>query len=170
MLEKSAQNQEKEPTTSIGRTFIVITVIVVVIVLLGTFGIFLQQNSSKNKGGSNETNKTVRTSGGETVLQGAVPDDFPKDVTIYKGSNVSSSTESKSGFSVTLTTSDSVKTVTDFYTSTLKKNEWVIQSNSTVLETSLITADKGKMSLVMTINRDETTGDKTIITIVIKNI
>lgn len=170
MPEKSAQTQAKESTTSIGRTFIVIAVIVIVIVLLGTFGIFLQQKSSKNKGGSNETTTTIKTSGGETVRQGELPDNFPKDVTIYKGSNVSSSTESKSGFSVTLNTSDSVKTVTDFYTGTLKKNEWKIQSSSTVLETSLITADKGKRSLVMTINRDETTGDRTVITIIIKNI
>ena len=64
---------------------------------------------------------TMVISGGENV---SLPDNFPKDVPVYKGAKVLTSISSKEGMSVTLQTTDAVAKVAEFYKTQMAAQGW----------------------------------------------
>ena len=73
----------------------------------------------------------------------ALPDDFPKDVPIYKGAVVQmTSTQGKMTL-VHLNVSDPVADVLKYYQDELKSQGWEIQSTMNMGEGSMLTAKKG---------------------------
>jgi hypothetical protein len=78
---------------------------------------------------SGETVKIKSKEGNVTISGGAnvsLPDQFPRDIPIYKGAKVLHSMESieDKAFSVSLTTKDNQATVVEYYTSTMKSQDW----------------------------------------------
>jgi len=73
----------------------------------------------------------------------ALPDDFPKDVPIYKGAIVQmTSTQGKTTM-VHLNVSDAVADVLKYYQDELKNQGWEIQSTMNMGEGSMLTSKKG---------------------------
>ena len=177
MLEQTAQDQQKSSSGSSNKNLIII-VVVVVLILLGAGSYYMYQQSAERAaekkieevtGGkvNIEGDKvTIETDQGKvTTSKSEVPESFPSDVTVYKGSEVTGSTEAEGGVTLMLATSDSVKQVSDFYNADLKKNGWKITASSNLEGSSLVTAEKGSKSLLITVAPDASSG-KTAIAIV----
>lgn len=108
---------------------------------------------------------TIETDEGKaTIGTNKVPDSFPFDITIYTGSEVTSTTETNNGVSIILKTSDSVSTSFDFYKSDLKNNGWAESSSSTYQGSSILLSTKGNKQVVVTATTDPS-DDKTLISI-----
>jgi hypothetical protein len=109
-------------------------------------------------------NKTGATSAfGEDVK---LPADFPKDAYIYPGTKVTGVTTSKeNGVTawVMLTTSDSAKTVADWYAKDAKDEGWTEESSFTMNEVETRSYTKGSATLTMTATADKEKGGTTIV-------
>ena len=173
MAGQSAQNSKEIITSpSKKKTLSVIAAVFVVLVILALSGYFVKQSSTNSKGDTgNKTEAqkqtTVSTQEGDiTIKEGELPKDFPDDIAIYENAKVERSTESNSGTSVILQTSDSVGKVTSFYNDNLKSNGWNSIQSSTIEGSSLITAEKDVRQLVITVVINEK-ADKTEISIIV---
>lgn len=110
---------------------------------------------------------TVETDEGKFTLgQDEIPKSFPSDITVYSGSTVVLTSEIDEDVTVSLKTSDSASTVSNFYKSDLTNNGWDLTTTGTVEGTSLFTAKKGGRQAIITVTTDVEDG-KTIITIVV---
>ena len=173
--------ESHQKKSSGNKTILIIIVVIAVLVLLGGLSYFLQQKSAEKTaekviedatGGkvdiSEGGNKvSIETDEGKlTVGQNQVPENFPSDVSIYPGSEVVTSSESGENFTLTLTTSDSVSKVGEFYRDDLEKNGWSISEAPIVGDSFITTGTKGtrKVDIIAAPNNDGKTG----ITIVLK--
>ena len=164
----TAQNKTSLLSNPQNKVVLIIIFVLGVLVIL-TAGGFLVQNKStldtqKSKesmtNGQNGSKTTVKTQGGKiTISENKVPKSFPSDVTVYKNSKPKSSTEATDGISVTLTTSDSISTVTNFYQKDLTTNGWTVERKDILKDNSLITAKKDKRQFILTtkVGQDKST-------------
>lgn len=102
----------------------------------------------------NKTGQTVNVGTGE------IPESFPKDFPVYSGAKVSGSVSGgqsgqENGFWLTLTTSDAVSKVADFYKESLKSNGWEVQSTIAMGEATTYAVTKGEMNGSVTISQAE---------------
>ena len=69
-----------------------------------------------------------RTESGEVEMtagdQARVPDGFPKDIPLYAGAELRSGMKVEQGFSVSLTTTDQVAAVAEWYQKRMEKEGW----------------------------------------------
>jgi len=108
---------------------------------------------------------TIETDEGKiTIGTDKVPDSFPSDITVYSGSEVTSTTEIDNGVSIILKTSDSVSTSFDFYKNDLKKNGWTESTAVSYQGSSTLLSQKGGKQVVVTVTTDPS-DDKTLISI-----
>ena len=173
MAGESAQNSKETITSpSKKRTLSILAIVFVILLVLVLSGYFVKQNSTNLEGSDNDMTEaqkqtTVSTQEGDiTIREGELPKNFPDDITIYENSRVERSTESKSGTSVILQTSDSVSKVTSFYNKNLKTKGWESIQSSTIEGSSLITAKKDVRQLVITVVINDKAG-KTEISIIV---
>ena len=69
----------------------------------------------------------------EKVIVGAkIPEDFRKDIPIYKNSKATMSSSNKDTQTLMLTTEDAYEKVSNFYKEDLKKNDWEIKDTQTI--------------------------------------
>ncbi len=110
---------------------------------------------------------TIETDEGKvTVGTNKVPDSFPSDITVYKGSEVVATAEANGDVTLQLKTSDSVSKVNTFYKGDLSKNGWSQTSATDYLGTSTITSEKGGRIASVVIATDEADNKTTILIIV----
>lgn len=106
--------------------------------------------------------------GGKVVIdqQGGLPADFPSDIEIYPGSDVtayvSMDSEEVVGFNTSLSTSDSVEDGFNFYVSSLESNGWDVVSKASATDYSAVSAKKDNRTVTIGITTD---GDNTVIVI-----
>lgn len=110
----------------------------------------------------NKTGQTVNVGTGE------IPESFPKDFPVYSGAKVSGSVSGGqsgqgNGFWLTLTTSDAVSKVADFYKESLTSNGWEVQSTIAMGEATTYAVTKGEMNGSVTISKPEGEGETTIL-------
>lgn len=194
MPEKEAQtsteNKVSSSTTKSGsnnKIIILVITIVGAIVVVGTIGYFVfglvgkktaetisEKTIEQATGGKVDISNdgkttTIETDEGEvTIGKNEVPDSFPSDVTVYKGSEVIASAEAEGDITLQLKTSDSVSMVNGFYKSDLSKNGWKETSSVDYLGTFTITAEKGEKQVSVVIATAETDNKTTILIIIIK--
>ena len=177
MPEQAAPNQQKSSPGSSNKNLIIL-VVIIVLFLLGGGAYYMYQQSSERAaekkieeatGGKVNIEwdkETIETDQGKvTTSKSEVPESFPSDVTVYKGSEVTGSTETEEGVTLMLATSDSVKQISDFYNADLKSNNWKITATSNLEGSTLITAEKGDTALLITVAPDASSG-KTAIAII----
>jgi hypothetical protein len=75
---------------------------------------------------SSDGTTKITTSDGTTAIttSGKLPDNFPKDVPVYKGASVVNSVQGEDALGVTLQTTDSVQAIADFYKREMAKRGW----------------------------------------------
>ena len=103
-------------------------------------------------------------------MGGELPEGFPKDLPIYKDSNLlskwSSTSEGEEGISVVLETEDSFTKVSDFYKVELEKTGWTVTSTFSQDESSIFSFEKEDKEGILAITIVE---DKVNISITISN-
>jgi len=103
-------------------------------------------------------------------LGGELPEDFPKDLPIYKNSKLlskwSSTDEENEGISIVLETSDSLAKVSDYYKLELEKTGWDITSTFSQEDSSVYSFEKGNKEGILGITNAD---DKVNISITISN-
>ena len=103
-------------------------------------------------------------------MGGELPEGFPKDLPIYKNSNLlskwSSTSEGEEGISVVLETGDSLTKVSDFYKVELEKTGWTVTSTFSQDESSIFSFEKEDKEGILAITIVE---DKVNISITISN-
>ena len=103
-------------------------------------------------------------------LGGELPEDFPKDLPIYKNSKLlskwSSTDEENEGISIVLETSDSLAKVSDYYKLELEKTGWDITSTFSQEDSSVYSFEKGDKEGILGITNAD---DKVSISITISN-
>ena len=179
MPDQSAPGQSNPSSSSSNKTILIIVVVAIILLVLGGIYFLSQKSSEKaaEQAIENATGADVDIDGDKTTIEtdegkitvgsgSEVPDSFPSDVTVYKDAEVIGSTETEDGVTLTLTTSDSVAAATDFYTKDTKDKGWKISSSSNFESSSLITAEKGDKSLLITISPDKSSGKTSIVLIV----
>ena len=168
MAGETAQNKTSFLSNPQNKVALTIIFVLGVLVILAAGGYLVQKKSTldtkKSKesmtNGQNGSKTTVKTQDGKmTISENEVPKSFPSDVTIYKNSKAKSSTEASDGISVTLVTSDSISTVSNFYQKDLTKNGWTVEKKDILKDNSLIVAKKGKRQFILTttVGQDKST-------------
>lgn len=103
-------------------------------------------------------------------MGGELPEGFPKDFPIYKGSKLiskwSSTAEENEGMSIVLETGDSVSKVSDYYKAELEKTGWSITSTFSQDDSVVFSFEKGEKEGILGITKAE---EKTSISITISN-
>ena len=93
-----------------------------------------------------------------------MPDNFPRDVPVYKNAKVIATNTNKADKTeliiVTLETDDSLKDVGEFYEKELAKNGFDIENRFDTDKSIALSTKKGDMSVVVAITRNN---DKTIL-------
>jgi len=101
---------------------------------------------------------------------GELPEDFPKDLPIYKNSKLvskwSSTDEENEAISIVLETSDSLAKVSDYYKLELEKTGWDITSTFSQEDSSVYSFEKGDKEGILGITNAD---DKVSISITISN-
>ena len=112
---------------------------------------------------------TIETNEGKvTIGINKVPDSFPSNITVYKGSEVVATAEANDDVTLQLKSSDSVTKVNDFYKSDLSKNGWKETLSADSLGASTITAEKAGNHVSIDIAVYETDNKTTHLIIIIK--
>lgn len=157
MAGQTAQKQSADPSpSSRNQTTLIIIAVLAILVALAAAGYFVQKKSNGETSKITEKTTQVKTENGKiTITEGEVPKNFPSDITVYKGTQVITSTEAKDGISLTLKTTDSVKKAATFYKDDLAKNGWKKITSDTLKGSYLITAKKGDRELVLTVSVDK---------------
>lgn len=89
------------------------------------------ENASGNKVDIEQDGITVEGENGEQAAFGEkvdVPDDFPKDVPVYKGT-VTGALSAEGSWTLSIETKDDIKTVMAFYADELEDEGWVKESS-----------------------------------------
>lgn len=179
MAGQSAQNKSSIIQSNLSKKpKLLIGVVILVLLILGIAGFFIQSNIIKemvdstdqstnsadnNKNGNNQV--TVETENGKIeIKEGKIPDNFPDDITIYKGSSIETTTEINNESSIQLKTSDKVSQVADFYKSDLKKNGWKEVKTFSEEGSVLLTVEKDGVTAILVITTDKS-DNKTSISI-----
>lgn len=108
---------------------------------------------------------TVRGPDGEVVMQGGkgatLPDNFPKDVPIYKGASILHSVaKGTEAFSVSMATKDDVPTVVRFYRDKLTADGWTVENAMDTPERSIQSYKKGERGVSLMVMKGD---DQTVI-------
>ncbi len=109
---------------------------------------------------------TITTDEGEATIsggEGALAEGFPEEFPIYDGATVKASAAVESGgktqYSATLSTSDSVTDVYDWYKSELSSDGWAIENDMHIStgegESAVLAAKKSGMEAAATIAQDD---------------
>ncbi len=166
------------------KLIIIIAVVVGVFVVLGiasffVLGFFAQKTAEtiteQATGGKVDIEEggdkvTIETDEGKATFgKNEVPDSFPSDITVYSGSEVTSTTVTDNTVSIILKTSDSVSTSFGFYKSDLKKNGWTEISSVTYGGSSILSSQKGDKQVVVQVTTDPS-DDKTLISILVSTV
>lgn len=159
---------------------LLVVIVIVILTLLVVIGFLIQNNIIKeivdtsnqetnltnaNQNGNKQV--TIETEDGKIeIKEGEIPDNFPSDITIYKGSSIERTTDGNNESSVQLKTADSVSKVADFYKADLEKNGWKEIKTLSDEESVVLTANKDerKSILVISTNKND---NKTSISIVV---
>lgn len=99
-----------------------------------------------------------KTGEGVKVGEASIPSDFPKDFPLYAGAKPSGSLSGTDknkgkGFWLVLTTSDSLKKVTDYYSSTLPTKGWTIEQTLNIADSMTMTISNNTLSGTLIISR-----------------
>ncbi|MDQ5972332.1 MAG: hypothetical protein QG553_491 [Patescibacteria group bacterium] len=144
------------------KTVIIIVVVVVVLfvilpVLFFTVGAVMFGNELSKQTGvnvdSNSKSVTVKDKDGNEFSAGedkTLPKDFPTGIPIYDGDIEGSgkiTTEGKTAWTVTMTTSDSVSKVSESQTASFSTDGWTTSMNSDTSDGGLIIAKKGTLNV-----------------------
>ena len=100
------------------------------------------------------TPTSVSVPGGGTASVGQLPADFPKDVPVYAGATVVSSSTTGGMAAAVLNTADASEKVADFYKAELEKNGWTDAKSMSVAGTNTVTAKKEKRMASVAITKD----------------
>lgn len=103
-------------------------------------------------------------------MGGELPEGFPKDFPIYKGSKLlskwSSTGEENKSTSIVLETSDAVSKVSDYYKTEIEKSGWTTTSTFSQDDSTVFSFEKGDKQGILGIAKAE---EKTNISITISN-
>lgn len=179
MADSTAQNQASNLILTKNKTVVIIIIVVVILVTLASAGFYVRQNTNSNTSnskGSNGVNikvdgnkKTIQTNNGDVVIsEGELPTNIPKDVSIYKNSEIEKSTQEKDGVTITLKSSDSVTDIANFYKKDLEKNGWREVKIQNFNGSSIVTAKKSERLAFVTISKEKD-GSKTTFTLVVSS-
>lgn len=175
MADQSAPDQSVTFIRHQNNPWLIITAVVVILVILAGAGYFVQRKSQETtngkkaqmENGGEDQKATIETENGQVVIkEGELTEKFPTDVAQYKGAQVVKSTEAADGISAIFKTGDSIKKAADFYKKDLAKEGWKNISTKTGGGSTLITAEKDKRKLILTVVTDEK-DKKTTISIVV---
>lgn len=136
----------------------------------------IEKSAGDNNVNVDVDGKTVTMTGddGQTFEVGKdrLPSGFPSEVPVYAGTTVTSSTSNgktgaEGGWTTTLSTSDSVAAVTDYYKTALSTNGWDTTYTYTIDQTSAYTASLDTLSVTVSIApADDGTSNTVIVMIV----
>jgi hypothetical protein len=104
------------------------------------------------------------------VLTGRLPDDFPKDIPLYKDAKILTSGKSEGITTVTFEIDDKAKSVGDFYKQIMPKNGYEPDKNNNMITNvaaGIISFKKGIKTFDFSYRYNDEKG-KTILTIMIK--
>jgi len=128
-----------------------------------------KQSGGKVKADLSKGQFTIKDKEGRaTFSQGGgaeVPEGFPKDVLVYKGSQIVMSSKQKKNFTLMLTTKADPKTVADAYKAAMKSQGWD-ESNMVNIEGTIsiqYQKEKEKRTTAVSISKS---GDQTQITLI----
>ncbi len=104
------------------------------------------------------------------VGTGKIPDNFPKDFPVYPGAKVTSSLSGsdkglKNGFWLTLSSTDTLDTVSSYYKSNLKTNGWTVKTTLETTSNVTLGISKNTMEGTVTIDRSGDVKETTILII-----
>lgn len=102
------------------------------------------QEKGKDSGSLTVTGKDGQKATLDFGGAGKVPDDYPKDVPVYKNAKVmmSTSVAEKNGRSLVLESSDDTAKIAAFYKKELESGGWKIESTVAAGEMNMVTATK----------------------------
>ena len=100
------------------------------------------------------TPTSVSVPGGGTASVGALSADFPKDVPVYTGAAVVSSSTAGGVVGAVLNTTDAIDKVSAFYKDELAKNGWSTPQVMSAGGNTIIRATKEKRQAAITISKD----------------
>lgn len=105
------------------------------------------------------------------VGKNRLPENFPSEVPVYDGATIASSSSSGTGtnvgWTVTLTTSDSVSEVDAYYKNAMSTDGWETTYTYTIDQTSVYTASSDTLSATISIApADDGTGNTMIVMLV----
>lgn len=109
---------------------------------------------------------TVKTEEGTLQIgQQQIPENFPKDIPVYKGAQIISSVSSLEGVALVLSSEDSLTQVTDFYKTQLTEENWSIDSETEIQNATIFEISKDNRTGAVIINQ---TDEGTQVTLEIK--
>lgn len=181
---QSDSNKTQPASTKKGSNNKLIIIIVVAVVIVGVLGVgsfaasrfFTEKTAEKAIEQATGGKATVEDDGDKvsvetdegkvTIGHDEIPSSFPSDITVYSGAEITATTEIEDTVSVTLTTSDSVSKVFEFYKSDLASNGWTQTAAATYTGIATVAAEKSGKEAAVTVTTDSEDG-KTIIAIVV---
>jgi hypothetical protein len=92
------------------------------------------------------------TAGGDNVK---LPDNFPKDIPIYKGAKIQMSSSQPKASLVHFVVDASVADAAKFYQDELKKQGWEIETSMNMNDTSMLSAKKDKQNCTVVVVKQD---------------
>lgn len=114
---------------------------------------------------------TIQTKDGEKVEfagGGAgvkVPDDFPKDVLVYKGAKVETSLKTGDATQVMLSTADATDKVADAYKAEMTKSGWKEKTSMQMPDMTMLEYAKDRRTVTVQVMNGDGKGAKIVLTI-----
>jgi hypothetical protein len=118
-------------------------------------------NKSKDSGSYTFTGKDGQKMTMD-VGAGKLPDDYPKDVPVYKDARivVTQTISEKNGRNLVLESGDSAEAIANFYKKELAAQDWTVENTMVTEGLNMLTATKGSRQL--TVNITESDGKRTV--------
>lgn len=98
-----------------------------------------------------------------------VPDDFPKDVLVYKGAKVDSSVKSPEGMQVMLSTADPADKVAEAYKTEMTKSGWTEKTSMAMAEMTMLEYTKDQRTATVNVMKGDGKGAKVMLVLTKKD-
>lgn len=114
---------------------------------------------------------TIQTKEGEKMeIAGSgagvkLPDDFPKDVLVYKGAKVDTSLKTGDATQVMLSTTDATDKVAETYKAEMKKSGWEEKTSMQMPEMTMLQYAKDQRTVTVQVMTGDDKGTKVVLTV-----
>jgi len=106
----------------------------------------------------NKESVRITTKDGEMSITSGesakIPDDFPKDIPVYKGSVVNMAMEVPQGYSLSFTTKDNMSKVSEWYLKEMMSKGWTKEMSVDVKNQTMLVFKKGERGVNLVIAPD----------------